>query len=153
MLGVRLAVGRVARIGQYLGGQRPPLQLPLPAKERGSPSFWPAPDMERPIFPADVRVVKDGFRRRDHEVAINVRGDIEIAIDRAVNEFDFQNMEPVAVTDGSESGGSKGLPLDMGNSPRRIRRLWWRIGCNGRCEQEDACTQRNGGNAHSGPFS
>jgi hypothetical protein len=103
--------------------------------------------VKRPIFPPNIRVVIARFRRRDHEVVINFRGDVEVAIDRAVNEFDFQNMQPLAVTDGGESGGSNALALEVGNKTRRIRRRW-RIGCNGRCEQEYACAQRNGGTAH-----
>src|ERR1700730_10077762 len=100
--------------------------------------------MERPIFPADIRVVKARFRRRDHEVVINLRGDVEIAIDRAVLEFDFQSMQPLAVTGGSEGGGLNSFALDVGNNTRRIRRLW-RIARNDGCEQEHACAQRNGG--------
>ena len=93
--------------------------------------------MKRPISPPNIRVVIARFRRRDHQVVINFRGDVEVAIDRAVNEFDFQSMQPLAVTGGSEGGGLNGLTLDVGNKTRRIRRRW-RIGCNGRCEQKDA---------------
>ena len=102
--------------------------------------------MERPVFPANILVVKARFRGRIQEVAINLRGDIEIAIDRAANKFDFQSMQPLAVTDGSEGAGLNRYALDMGNNTRRIRRFW-RIACNRRCEEE-AREQRNGGTPH-----
>src|SRR6266550_4372633 len=100
--------------------------------------------MEGPVFAADIRVVEARFRRRDQEVVINLRGNVEIAIDSAVNEFDFQSMQPLAVTNRSEGGGSNGLALDVRSNTRRIRRLW-RIAYNGGREQEHACAQRNGG--------
>ena len=91
--------------------------------------------MHRPEFPANILVVKARFRRRDHEVVINRRRDVEIAIDRPVSKFDFQSMQTFAVTNGSERRGLNGVAFDVGNDFRGIGRLW-RIARNRRGKQE-----------------
>jgi hypothetical protein len=47
-------------------------------------------------------VIKAGLRRRIQERGVNLRRDVEIAINRAVPKFDLEGAEPLAVADRRE---------------------------------------------------
>ena len=65
----------------------------------------------------DVLIVKARFGTRVCQRFVDVWGDIEIAIDRAVAKFDFESPEPFAVTDRGEGGRLNRRAPDVGHDP------------------------------------
>jgi len=73
--------------------------------------------MERPIFVANVRVVEPSLRTRADQRVINIRRDVEITINSAIAEFDFERAKPFAVTDRGEGGRLNRRAPDVGHDP------------------------------------
>ena len=75
----------------------------------------PSADVNRPISAPDVLIVKLRFRRRIEERVINRRRDLEITIDGAVDEFDFEGVELLAITDCRQRVGMDRLTRNSGS--------------------------------------
>src|SRR4051794_30555543 len=58
--------------------------------------------MKRPMFVADVVVVKSRFRRGLKECVVKVGARLEVTINGAVSKFDFEGAQFLAVTNGSD---------------------------------------------------
>ena len=100
------------------------------------PSLRAWPHVKRLIFAPDVLVVEPRFGTSVYERFVDVWAHIEIAIDRAVAEFDFKNVQPFAVADRGERGRFNGHALEM-------RDDWFAANCGGREKKDGEC---NGGN-------
>lgn len=59
----------------------------------------PGPYVQPSIFSPNIFVVEARLRGCTHERFVNRRGDLQVAIDRAVSEFDLESTQPFAVTD------------------------------------------------------
>ena len=58
----------------------------------------------------DIGIVKARFGFRRHQIAMNRKWDIEIAVNSAVNEFDFENVTAFAVANLCDRGRLDRLP-------------------------------------------
>ena len=77
------------------------------------PSLRPWPHVKRSIFVPNVLIVKARFGTRVDQRVVNISCDVEVTIDRAIAEFDLQNMEPFAVPNRRERGRFDRHALDM----------------------------------------
>ena len=57
----------------------------------------PRPNQNRTIVFPDIGIVEARFRLRRDQVAMHRKRDIEITVNRPVNEFDFENVTAFAV--------------------------------------------------------
>ena len=64
---------------------------------------------------ANIRIVKLSLGRRAEQVAIDLRRHIAITIDRAVDEFDFEGVELLAITDCRQRVGMDRLTRNSGS--------------------------------------
>jgi hypothetical protein len=79
------------------------------------------PNQNRAIVSLDIRIVKARLRFRRHQVAINRGRHIAIAIDRAVYEFDFENVTTFTVPNFCDRGRFNRLPQYARNDVIRCR--------------------------------
>jgi hypothetical protein len=61
------------------------------------------------VFP-DIGIVETRFRFRRHQVAMHRKRNVEIAVDCAVNEFDFENVTAFTVANLCDRGRLYRLP-------------------------------------------
>jgi hypothetical protein len=70
------------------------------------------PDTDESIFPTEIFRNEMAFGIGRHELAVEIRWDIEKSINSSPNELDFEGMEAPTVSDARDVGGHDRLAFD-----------------------------------------